>query len=300
MTDQNSKKIYGLLGRNISYSLSPAMHNAAFDHFNIPAEYVIFDKEPDELIDFFETEVLTGKISGLNVTVPYKIDVNYMLKKNGWELDEWARRICAVNTVEVKEGKLKGYNTDAPGFYDSLLEGWKGINLQKKEIYVAGAGGAGHAICIYLAGKIGEKLELKMNVYDPDVTKLYSLREALVRTKYRLMNFYPIEAAEDIPKKIKDSVLVINATPLGTKEGDPLPIDPACLREGQVVYDLVYARETELIKRAKEKGLITIDGLGMLINQAAMSFNIWTEKPLDEIKEIMKQSALEELRKRKA
>ena len=98
---------------------------------------------------------------------------------------------------------------------------------------------------------------------------------------------------EDINKKVSESDLIVNATPLGTHEGDPAPVDLDLLKEGMVVYDLVYARETELLKAAKQKELKCANGLGMLINQGALAFEIWTQKPFEEIRDVMKKAVAE-------
>ena len=99
---------------------------------------------------------------------------------------------------------------------------------------------------------------------------------------------------------IKTCNLIANTTPCGTNVGDPIPISPEWLKPGMTVYDLVYARETELIKAAKEKGLKASGGLGMLVMQGAMSFGLWTGEKIEEIKNIMKQAALEKLANKKA
>ncbi len=85
--------------------------------------------------------------------------------------------------------------------------------------------------------------------------------------------------------------LAVNATPLGTKGGDPIPFCPEQIKKGAVIYDLVYCRETELLKRAKENGIKGVNGIGMLTTQAAIAFNIWTSKPLDETKKVMREAA---------
>ena len=96
---------------------------------------------------------------------------------------------------------------------------------------------------------------------------------------------------KDLPISIAESDLIVNATPLGTKEGDKLPFSPEDLKQPVVLYDLVYAHETEIVKKAKEKGIVSSNGLGMLINQAAVAFNIWTGKPIEEIKKVMQDAA---------
>jgi len=290
-----NRKLYGLLGRNIGYSLSPVMHNAAFVHFGIPGKYRLFDIEPDELDGFFRKSLLTGKIDGINVTVPYKGDIIRLLKDyDHCDVDRMAEFLGAVNTLKADGPKLTGYNTDAGGFYESLLRD-NGIVPKDKNIFVLGAGGAGSAICRFLAC-LGEDAPRKIYVSDIEEAKLKMLESACNGKAGR--EICEAVGISDKIVKMSGCELLINATPLGTKEGDPLPFDPGHLSEGQVVYDLVYARETELIKRAKEKDLKVINGLGMLVNQGALAFEIWTGKSLEETRKVMKEAALGELSKR--
>ena len=282
---------YGLLGKNISYSLSPRMHNAAFKHFGIDAEYKLFDKKEEELDSFFQNEVLGGQISGFNVTVPYKIKIKELLEEHqGCLIDKDAKLLGAVNTVRVEEDSLKGFNTDGRGFYESLLED-TGLNPKDKEVLIIGAGGAGRAICFYLAS-LGEDAPRKINCFDVDTKKLKSLGAAF-ENQFGSGIFASSDEGE-LTVKIAESDLVVNATPLGTKEGDTMPFSSDLISESIVLYDLVYSRETELVKKTREKGLVASNGLGMLINQAALAFNIWTGKPVDEVKRVMTEAVRSE------
>lgn len=300
MTDNTvNKSIYGLLGKNISYSLSPAMHTAAFKHFGIEnAEYNIFDINEDGLDAFLDDELLGRKINGINginVTVPYKIKVKQFLDKdNNGSSDDLADRLGAVNTVSIKSGILKGYNTDGKGFYESFREETGIEELAPKKVFVLGAGGASRAICMYLAA--AEMLAHKIFVFDIDKEKLDSL-ERVFESYFPSKTLVRVNE-EDIAGRIAESGILINATPLGTREGDPMPVDPVFLHENLIIYDLVYARETELLKEARKRGLKAIGGLGMLVNQGALAFEIWTGKPFAEVKNVMKKAADSELKKR--
>ncbi len=294
------KKRYGLLGRGISYSLSPVMHNAAFAHFGINAEYGIFDVPEDELGQFCRDNVLNGRISGFNITVPHKVKIKEMLDNDDFSsMEEFAERLGAVNTVKVKEEGLRGYNTDGRGFYESLTID-AGFDPKDKKVLILGAGGAARAISFYLAG--AERAVGGIFVFDVDKEKAVSLGGDIA--KQGGAGILSVIESKDIPGIMAETDLMVNATPMGTHEGDPLPGGenmPDLLREGMMVYDLVYCRETELVKLCREKGIKAEMGLGMLINQAALAFDIWAEDNfyLGEIKEIMKKAALEELKKRK-
>ncbi len=297
--DTHSRKTYGLLGKNISYSLSPVMHNAAFRHFGISAKYELFDIKEKDLESFFQKRVLGGKMNGFNVTIPYKMTVCDMLKtREDCVLDETAGSLGAVNTVKVEEEGLRGFNTDSRGFREAVSEeiapGLKA--LADKKVFVLGAGGASRAACFSLASS--EPAPKKIFVFDIDGTKLSSMVDFFESCFGAGILTGVTEG--DIPRKLSESVLLINATPLGTRKGDPLPVRPDLLHENIMVYDLVYARETELVKEATKKGLKATGGLGMLVNQAALAFDIWSVENfyLGDIKEIMKKAALEELERR--
>ncbi len=299
MIDTSKKQLYGLLGKNISYSLSPGMHNAAFKHFDINAEYKLFDT--DNINVFFQKEVSSGKISGFNVTVPYKIDIYDKLKAySGWEVPEPDSFLGAINTVNIEKGKLTGYNTDSRGFYYSLISVVNGdpeTFAKDKNIFIFGSGGAGRAIALFFAIlTFKEKGFRKVNIYDADKTRLTEVVDSCKNILDQ--EICTAVDVDDIQEVMKTCDIVVNATPLGTKEGDDrsaVPLD--CLKEGMVVCDLIYARETALIKAAKEKGLVAVNGLGMLVNQAALAFQIWTGKPFAEVRDIMWKATSEETEK---
>ncbi|MGB2631146.1 MAG: shikimate dehydrogenase [Candidatus Omnitrophota bacterium] len=288
---KENRKTYGLLGRNISYSLSPVMHNAAFRHFGIPAEYKLFDIEERGLDEFFHDTVLGGKVCGINVTVPYKVKIKEMIEKlPGCSVKGSAKVLGAVNTVKAEGEGLVGYNTDGRGFYEALLDD-TGFDPRGKKVFVLGAGGAARAICLFMASLSG-KAPWEISAYDIDKKKLSSLKTAFDEN-FPFGKFVPA-GPNDLTDKIAGCDLFVNATPIGAKEGDRMPVSLADLRDGTVVYDLVYCRETELVRFARAKGFVAANGLGMLVNQGAVAFNIWTEKPLEETKKIMRQALKEE------
>ncbi|MFH1837569.1 MAG: shikimate dehydrogenase [Candidatus Omnitrophota bacterium] len=288
MENSQRKKRYGLLGKNIGYSLSPAMHNAAFKHFGINAEYELFDCDESEVNDFLENKAAGGQISGFNVTVPYKIKIKKYLLDNRHKLHDLIKVIGGVNTVNVLDGTLEGYNTDGEGFYRDLLE--RDLDPKEKFIFIFGAGGAGSALALYLCGVLKDNYPAGIHIYDPDQDHMDALKRLWMYSNYVPGEFVK---EKDIKSTIDRCFLVVNATPLGTKEGDNRSAVPLeCLKDGMAVYDLVYARETALIKAAKEKGLTAVNGLGMLINQAALAFEIWTGKPFNEVKKVMKEAVV--------
>ncbi|MDO8525057.1 MAG: shikimate dehydrogenase [Candidatus Omnitrophota bacterium] len=279
-----TQKIYGLIGHPVKHSLSPAMQNAAFHALRLDAEYLLYDVEPEKLEAFLENAYASG-ISGLNITIPHKIKVKYHLERKG-SLDENARRLGAVNTIKVAEGgKLFGYNTDGPGFYRSLIEDLK-FEPEGKNIFVLGAGGAAQACVMYLGNS-------PKNIFVSDIDKA---RTEGLRAHYERYfggeRLIVVEGAE-FKKYLKDSDLLINATPVGMKESDPSPVDPALFHYGLHVYDLVYNRpSTALVKEANAAKLHAVTGIGMLLYQGAIAFEIWTgaKAPIGAMRKALKEA----------
>jgi shikimate dehydrogenase len=190
-----------------------------------------------------------------------------------------------VNTVKLKPGRLEGFNTDAQGFLNDLSE--KGFSPQGKAAAVLGAGGASRAVCYALA-KGGCR---KITVYNRDSHKGGRLVEHLKA------QFPRTETAQsDSPGSlgIEEAQLLVNATSVGMKADEPLLVDPGLLRPGLFVYDLIYAPpETKLLKAAREKGCAAANGLGMLLHQAMLSFEIWTghRAPRNAMQEALEKAA---------
>jgi shikimate dehydrogenase len=279
MTKEAAGKIYGVLGYPVKHSFSPAMHNAAFRALNIPAEYKLFEINPQDLDAFFGS-LRQNNIFGLNVTIPYKEKVIAFLGA----MSESAKLIGAVNTVKVSDQGLEGFNTDAEGFFKHLNEDL-GFNPLGKNIAIIGAGGAARAVSVCLS----QARPRKLSIYDLNKAKQSSLVNSL-RENFK---DFQINSANSIAElAIKECDLLINATPVGMKLADPCLINAAMIHKDFLVYDLIYnPRQTKLLKLAQEKGARVSNGLGMLLYQGMLAFEIWTgQKPP---KEIM-QKALEE------
>lgn len=266
-----TKKIYGVLGHPAGHSLSPAMQNAAFRAAGMDAEYGVYDVAPEGLQDFLSSLSSEG-ISGLNVTIPHKIKAKEFVERHG-TLDAFAKKLGAVNTIKVGEdGKLCGFNTDGPGFYRSLVEDLK-FEPEGKIVLVLGSGGAATAVVMYLGN--GPK---KILISDVDKDKTAALKRHYdgYYDKSKLAVIDP----SDVAKQLGSSDLLVNATPVGMKDGDPSPIPKDILLRGLRVYDLVYNRPaTQLVKDANSMKLHAVTGLGMLLYQGAIAFEIWTGIP---------------------
>ena len=279
-----TKQKYGLIGHPVKHSLSPAMQNAAFYALGIDAEYLLYDIEPEKLEDFLKN-ARANNISGLNITIPHKIKTKEYLERKG-ALDDNARRLGAVNTIKVcEDGSVCGYNTDGPGFYRSLVEELK-FEPEGKNVFVLGAGGAARAVIMYLGN--GPK---KIFVSDIDKIKTDDL-EAHYK-KYFDDKRLEIVTGGGFKERLKQCELLINATPIGMKEPDPSPVAPELLHYGLYVYDLVYNRpSTELVKKANSLKLHAVTGLGMLLYQGAIAFEIWTsaKAPIGVMKKALKEA----------
>jgi shikimate dehydrogenase len=254
-------KIVGLFGYPVKHSLSPAMHNAAFESLGIDYCYVTFPVHPDLLADAVRG-IRALSLGGVNVTVPHKEKVMAFLD----EINEEAQFIGAVNTIKNEGGKLTGFNTDGRGFMQSLSEA--GIEVKDKKVLIAGTGGAARAIGYYLC-----KEASKVQLFDVDTPKAEALAKHLNGVR---QNAGTIDASSMKSNKFMAGMdIIINATPLGLKPGDPSPIDISLIKKDHVVCDLIY-KETPLLCAAAEKGCKTMHGLGMLLWQGVIAFEIWT------------------------
>jgi len=257
-------KVYGVLGYPVKHSLSPLMHNAAFKALGLDAEYVLFEKTPQDLAGFLLSLGKEG-ISGINVTVPYKEKVISYLSS----LSKEAQLIGAVNTIKVSDTQLEGFNTDGDGFIRHLTEDLK-FDLRGKNVAMLGAGGASRAVAVYLAiAKIKS-----LAVYDVDQAKALALVEHL-KNNFQDIEFRVVNSVNSL--NIRSCALLINATPVGMKETDPLLVEPDMLHKDLLVYDLIYnPAKTKLLQSAEEARAKVSNGLGMLLHQGARSFELWT------------------------
>jgi shikimate dehydrogenase len=260
---RGTTRVTGLFGYPVTHSLSPAMHNAAFEHAGLDYCYVTFPVRPGMLKDAVAA-IRALHLRGVNVTVPHKEDVIPFLD----EVDQEASFIGAVNTILDEEDALKGFNTDGRGFMESIAEA--SVSVAGKTVLIIGAGGACRAISYYLSEK-AEKL-LLFDIDEARITKLQDDLGAIRPNVYRMKVMASLDGID----------MIINATPLGLKDTDPYPLDVSLIREGMTVCDLIY-KLTPLLKAAAEKGCKTIDGLGMLLHQGALAFEIWTgvKPPVD-------------------
>jgi len=276
-------KLFALIGDPVEQSLSPAMHNAAFRALGLNCAYIAL-RVPKSMLADAIAGVRTLGIAGFNVTIPHKIGIVGLLD----ELDESASLVGAVNTVKENQGKLIGFNTDGEGALRAL-EGKIG-SVRGKEVVLLGAGGAARAIAFSLA-----KAGARLTIANRTVPKARALASAIEQKLGVNVEVASLGRAELI-KALKNAGVLINATSVGMYPGtDKTLVSASMMHRGLVVYDIVYEPlGTKLLQEARRAGVKTIDGLGMLVHQGALAFEIWTGKPAP-IK-IMRAAAKRELR----
>jgi shikimate dehydrogenase len=281
-----STKLTGIIGHPLDHSISPQMHNAVYEKLGLNYCYLPIPAKPQDLEMALEG-IRNLHFEGVNVTIPYKEAVIPHLD----EVTRIARLIGAVNVILIQDGHLIGYNTDGPGFIDSLKED-AGFNVKGKNAVVLGAGGAAKAVTMMLAQ---EKIKT-MAITDVIYEKAEKLCE-YINSHYDIAPYAcPIKSAE-LKKMISNCDLLVNTTPIGMHpRADRMPIDDSYeIPEKAVVYDLVYnPMETKLLKWAKSKGAKAVSGLGMLIRQGALAFSLFTEEEAPE--KVMKEAALKALK----
>lgn len=252
-------KVAGIIGWPVEHSLSPAIQNAAFAAAGLDWVYAAFPVPPGEAARAVEAMRALG-IRGLNVTMPHKHGVIPALDA----LTSDAERAAAVNTIAAQGDRLIGDNTDGRGFL-SFLARDAGLNPAGIPALILGAGGAARAVAIALndAGA-----EIVVAARRPEQAASVVDRAG----GGRATGF----DADVLSKEAAEARLVVNATPIGG-DREPSPIDPAAFGERHIVVDLTYRPETTpLLRTARERGAASYNGLGMLIGQAALSFEAWT------------------------
>lgn len=264
----------GLTGHPLGHSLSPKIHAAALAACGLTGAYSLFPVPPDDIpgLQALLARLRAGEIHGLNVTIPHKQNVIPLLD----DLTETAKAIGAVNTISARNGRLIGDNTDAAGFLADLERFLAlvptplplGVGRRVREAVVLGAGGSARAV-VYALCRAGWQVTIAARRLEQAETLSKSLKMACSQINYIELNAVAGWRGD----------LLVNTTPLGMTpaiETSPWP-ENTPLPEGIAVYDLVYnPRETRLVCEARAAGLPAITGLGMLIEQAALAFEIWT------------------------
>ena len=248
-------RLAAVIGAPIRHSLSPAIFNAAFTAAGLDWAYLAFEVQPGATARALDA-MRALDIGGLSVTMPHKDAVAGLVDQCTPE----AAALRAVNCVVPTGDGLLGENTDGPGFLDALAAD-AGFDADGRRVVVFGAGGAARAIVLALAGAGAADIAVVNRTAEKG-----SVAVALAGPVGREASVDAIEGAD----------LVVNATSVGMNDGR-MPFDPALLAPGQVVADIVYhPSPTPLVTAARERGVVALDGVGMLVHQAAHAFRLWT------------------------
>ena len=292
MSNTQSKKIFGLIGRHVDYSWSPLIHNTAFEALGLPCVYTIFNIPSPELIgDAIKGSRALG-IAGFSVTIPYKKTVVPFLD----ELSPEALSIGAVNAIVNDNGRLLGYNTDIDGFAAPLMP--MAESIRNKPVCIFGNGGAARAAVESFRTRFSPSsvlLVVRDTQKAEDMLEEYAYRDIVTICSGREID------QPACGKRIRDCRVLVNATPVGTagrvEHGhNILPTGHGLLHDGQIVYDMVYNPfETPLLADARAAGATIVPGIEMLIAQAARAFSIWTGQELPV--ELVKKTVMTEIEK---
>jgi len=259
-------KPFAVLGHPIGHSLSPVMHNASITELGLDAVYLAFDVHPDHLLEVLSAMGEMG-FGGVNLTVPLKEVAFRGLKY----LDETAKLVGAVNTVQYTEKGMVGHNTDGYGFLRALDEAF-GKTVKNDSIFILGCGGAGRATALTAVTNGARSVTLA----DIDLERVQKLEDEIRSIAPQVEIILALKDEEKV-ELCHRADLVIQASPVGMKRSDPSLLPPAAFRSGQRVFDLIYMYpETAFLETARDAGAQTANGLGMLLYQGARSFEIWT------------------------
>ena len=266
MNINTQTQLCGVLGNPVEHSLSPAIHNAAFQHLGLNYVYLAFRVE--QVKEAVQGIRALGNVRGFSVTIPHKVSTMDFLDT----IDDTAKHIGAINTIVKTERMLTGYNTDALGALQALRQAE--VPLAGKQVLILGSGGAARAIAFGLALHEPITGMTLLGIVDDERTHLAAdLRQG---------STIPIQEAhlseETLGEAIKRSQVLIHCTPLGMHP----KVDGTCVPKNLLgshltVMDIVYnPRETRLLREAREVGCTTIPGLEMFLHQAAAQFELWT------------------------
>lgn len=260
-----------VIGHPVSHSASPRMHQPALAAADVPASYIAIDVEPGEVADCFSKMQHDGFI-GCNVTVPHKLEAMGLCD----HLTDEAIALGAANTIRFEaDGTITGHNTDGLGIARAILEEFSTPLSELRVLILGAGGGAGRAIATQCAREGSPAIYLSNRT----VEKLHPLAERLAE-QYGAKNIHIVATEpEQLTKAAEQVDLIINATSIGLKSGDPSPLPTAAILPRHLVYDAIYMPPvTPLLAAANEVGAKAANGSSMLIHQGALSFQFWLGK----------------------
>jgi shikimate dehydrogenase len=272
-------QLCGLLGNPVEHSLSPAIHNAAFEKMGLNFVYLAFKVE--DLPGAVKGLRALGNLRGFSVTIPHKVAIMPLLD----EVEPTAKNIGAVNTIVIESGRLIGSNTDASGALRALTEAGAGIRGEK--VAMLGSGGAARAIAFALAAGAGIAKLTLLGIDEKERTAL--AKDLKAKTSLQLADGTITDDA--LRRAIEESKVLLHCTPLGMHPNVRESCVPASLLKPHLtVMDIVYnPLETKLLADARAAGCKTIRGIEMFLNQAVGQFELWTKQkaPADVMRKVL-------------
>ena len=263
-------RLAAVVAKPIKHSISPFIHNTAFEKTAVNGVYLALEIEAEDL-EATVANIRRYDMFGINLSMPYKQEVIQYLD----ELDPSARLIGAVNTVVNENGTLIGYNTDGKGFFKSLPS----FDIQGKKMTILGAGGAATAIIAQAALDQAEEIFVftRQTSYANTVSKMVAISRQ-TKSRIQVLN---LEDSALLQEKINQSDLLVNGTSLGM-DGESLPLVESIQLPAKIlVADVIYKPfETPFLKWARSQKVEAVNGLGMLLYQAAEAFELWTGQPM--------------------
>jgi shikimate dehydrogenase len=284
MADVNpNTKLCAVIGNPVSHSLSPAIHNRAFQELGLDFVYLAFRVE--DVKSAVSGMRALENFRGLSVTIPHKVAIIPHLD----EIAEVDEQIGSINTVVNEGGKLRGFGSDGPGARQALVEG--GVDVAGAPVLILGSGGGARAISFDLAHRAAPSSLVILGVVKDEL-------EALVRDlgeKTGVNATGELLTDQSLERRIAESRVLIHATPVGMHpREDECLVPPELMHADLAVMDIVYnPYRTKLLERAKARGLETIPGIEMFVNQALLQFEAWTGERAP--KQVMKQVVLDHL-----
>jgi len=284
-TISTSTQLCGIIGNPVEHSMSPALHNRAFSELGLDYVYLAFRVDSGNVARALDGIRAMENFRGLSVTIPHKIEVASCVD----EISDADRGIGSINTIINDGGRLRGLGSDGPGARQAMLD--NGLQPAGSRVAIIGTGGASRAIAFDLAFNARpEKLTL-MGVIKEELDQL--TRDIAEKTDVAVEGVLINDAS--LSHVVGDSAVLINATPVGMHPNEGRSVVPAELLHSDLgVMDIIYnPLSTKLLSDAKAKGLVTVSGLEMFVNQAVIQFESWTG--CDAPKEAMREVVLQRL-----
>jgi shikimate dehydrogenase len=283
-------QVCAVMGDPVGHSLSPELHNAAFEALGLDYAYVAFPVKRGNGGAAMQA-VRTLGLRGLSVTIPFKLEIIPHLD----QVDEQARHVGSVNTVVNEEGRLLGSSTDGPGALRALEAA--GVDIAGRRVLVLGSGGAARAVVFALA--LAPEKPRSLSILGIEAAELKTLALDLASRTRLEPEAHPL-APDSLEREMREAEIIVHATPIGMSPRVDESVVPARLfRPEHAVFDVVYTPlETRLLREARAAGARVVPGVGMFVHQAAIQFEAWTRAPAPI--EVMTRTVLEALARESA